>query len=117
MPHLFQVLYTASTLGIFEELHAGRGALSALEVANNLHTNPDATSRLMNTCAGLGILRKRISTSGTGRFLPQTSQSALLLSPSLSYLVRCSLTLLSLMEFQAPTAQIAWYAFMRWWEG
>ena len=58
---------TASTLGIFEELHNhSHKPATAPTVADALGTDPDATARLMNSCVGLGLLEKKLDSNGEG---------------------------------------------------
>ncbi|HXB74863.1 MAG TPA: class I SAM-dependent methyltransferase [Candidatus Acidoferrales bacterium] len=52
-----KTMFTAASMGIFDLLHDAPAA--AAEVAARLAANPDATERLLDACAALGLLRKR----------------------------------------------------------
>jgi acetylserotonin N-methyltransferase len=52
-----KTMFTAASMGIFDLLHDAPAA--AAEVAASLASNPDATERLLDACAALGLLRKR----------------------------------------------------------
>ena len=52
-----KTMFTAASMGIFDLLHEAPAA--AAEVAARLAANPDATERLLDACAALGLLRKR----------------------------------------------------------
>ena len=54
-------------MGIFDLLDTGYDGMSSDTVAERLHTNPDATERLMNACVGLGLLRKHTSSNYVGK--------------------------------------------------
>jgi acetylserotonin N-methyltransferase len=51
-----KTMFAAVALGVFDLLHAR--ALPAAEVAATLNTHPEATARLLEACAGLGLLAK-----------------------------------------------------------
>ena len=52
-----KTMFTAASMGIFDLLHEAPAAAS--EVAARLAANADATERLLDACAALGLLRKR----------------------------------------------------------
>ncbi|XP_077001971.1 putative bifunctional dTTP/UTP pyrophosphatase/methyltransferase protein [Tamandua tetradactyla] len=52
-----KALFTASKLGVFDVLKAG-AVLQAAEVARKIEASVRGTSRLLDACAGLGLLRK-----------------------------------------------------------
>lgn len=52
-----KTMFTAVALGVFERLH--ERPASAAELAPVLSANPDATGRLLDACAALGLLRKQ----------------------------------------------------------
>jgi acetylserotonin N-methyltransferase len=52
-----KTMFTALSLGVFDLLDEGAAAADA--VARALHTHPDATARLLDGCAALGLLVKR----------------------------------------------------------
>src|ERR1051326_4458179 len=52
-----KTMFAAAYFGIFDLLHETPASSGA--VAERLHTNPDATERLLDACAALGLLRKR----------------------------------------------------------
>jgi acetylserotonin N-methyltransferase len=52
-----KTMFTAASMGIFDLLHEAPAA--AVEVAAHLSANADATERLLDACAALGLLRKR----------------------------------------------------------
>jgi acetylserotonin O-methyltransferase len=52
-----QTMFTAVELGVFDLLHDAPA--DAETVARTLRTNADATARLLDACAALGLLRKR----------------------------------------------------------
>lgn len=54
-----KTMFTAVSLGIFDLLHEAPASSAA--VAEHLATNPDATERLLDACAAMGLLRKRES--------------------------------------------------------
>lgn len=51
-----KAMFAATSLGVFDLLAAD--ALSSAEVCGRLHTDPDATARLLEACVGLGLLRR-----------------------------------------------------------
>jgi acetylserotonin N-methyltransferase len=51
------VLFSAVSLGVFDRLAAGPADLPSLSA--DLHANPDALGRLLNTCVGLGLLARQ----------------------------------------------------------
>ena len=51
-----KTMFTAVSLGVFEQL--ARGRMSASELALVLKCNADALGRLLDGCAGLGLLRR-----------------------------------------------------------
>jgi len=51
-----KTMFTALTLGVFEELHESWA--SACAVAESLGTHPGATAQLLDACAALGLLHK-----------------------------------------------------------
>ncbi|KAK2185006.1 hypothetical protein NP493_247g00034 [Ridgeia piscesae] len=80
-----QILYSASSLGLFEALHASSVPLEGVAVANKLHTNLDATERLMNACVGLGFLEKEVDNAGTASYsLTPTTEKYLVGSSPMS---------------------------------
>jgi acetylserotonin N-methyltransferase len=52
-----QVMFAAASLGVFDRLAAGPLDLPSL--ARHLGANPDALQRLLDACAGLGLLARR----------------------------------------------------------
>jgi len=52
-----KTMFTAASLGIFDLLH--EAPAGAADVAARLATNADATERLLDACAALGLLSKR----------------------------------------------------------
>jgi acetylserotonin N-methyltransferase len=52
-----KTMFTAASMGIFDLLYEAPAAAAA--VAARLAANPDATERLLDACAALGLLRKR----------------------------------------------------------
>jgi acetylserotonin N-methyltransferase len=52
-----KTMFTAAAMGIFDFLHEAPAGAAA--VAAHLSANPDATERLLDACAALGLLRKR----------------------------------------------------------
>jgi acetylserotonin N-methyltransferase len=51
-----KTMFAAVSLGIFEMLAAGPA--TAMEIAARLASDPEATERLLEACAGLGLLRR-----------------------------------------------------------
>src|SRR5579863_5697088 len=51
-----KAMFTAVTLGVFEALH--EHAETAAQLSSRLGTNAGALERLLDTCAGLGLLRR-----------------------------------------------------------
>lgn len=54
---IFQMLFAAVDLGVFEELDKF-GTLCAADVAKQIEADKDATERLLNACASIGLLSK-----------------------------------------------------------
>ena len=52
-----KTMFTAVSMGIFDRLQAG--PTTAAELAAQTETHPDATERLLDSCAALGLLHKR----------------------------------------------------------
>ena len=52
-----KTMFTAASMGVFDLLH--EAPAGAAELATRLSANPDATERLLDACAALGLLRKR----------------------------------------------------------
>ena len=59
---MFQVLYSCSSLGVFEELHNNR-CMTAETLANKLHVNAGALGRLMNAAASINLLNTHSTTT------------------------------------------------------
>lgn len=53
-----QALFTACDLGIFDILHTSSTPLSAQVISQNLSSNPDATTRLLDSLVSLELLEK-----------------------------------------------------------
>ena len=51
-----KTMFAALSMGVFDRLHAGPATADA--VALHLNAQPDATGRLLDACAALGLLRK-----------------------------------------------------------
>lgn len=70
-----KTMFTAVTLGVFDALDAG--PKSAPDLAAELKVNPDAFTRLLDACVGLGLVRRdgdSYSTTPAGStYLTQTS--------------------------------------------
>jgi len=77
-----QIMYAASSLGIFDELMSDSEGLPALKVAHQLGTNIDATERLMNACVGLRLMNKRTDSNGTAIYSNTKSTSQFLTNKS-----------------------------------
>ena len=74
-----KTMFAATSLGVFDLLAAG--PQTALTIATQLQTDPDATSRLLEACEGLGLLvsigGQFVNTEIANVYLVQTSEHAL----------------------------------------
>ncbi|CAH1250564.1 ASMTL [Branchiostoma lanceolatum] len=53
-----QILFTSLKLGIFDLLDTSAGPMTASRISEAIRTDTDATKRLLDACAGLGLLQK-----------------------------------------------------------
>jgi len=80
-----QALFTACDLGIFDILHTSSIPLSAQVISQNLSSNPDATTRLLDSLVSLELLEKAKqgdlwlynNTTIANRFLTKSSRESL----------------------------------------
>ena len=80
-----QALFTACDLGIFDILHSSSTPLSAQVMSQNMSSNPDATTRLLDSLVSLKLLEKTKQgglwlynkTTIANRFLTKSSRESL----------------------------------------
>lgn len=80
-----QALFTACDLGIFDILHTSSSPLSAQAMSQNMSSNPDATTRLLDSLVSLELLEKTEkgdlwlynNTTIANRFLTKSSRESL----------------------------------------
>ena len=80
-----QALFTACDLGIFDILHTSSTPLSAQVISQNLSSNPDATTRLLDSLVSLELLEKAKqgdlwlynNTAIANKFLTKSSRESL----------------------------------------
>ena len=66
---VLQVLYTATSLGLFDELSRNSSPTSAGVLASTLGLHPDSTERLLNACVALSLVVKTFDANGQGMSL------------------------------------------------
>ena len=55
---LFQILYNACQLGVFESLHRMRKPVTSEDLADNMQVHAINLEKLLNACVPLGLLNK-----------------------------------------------------------
>jgi len=63
---LLQVLYAATSLGVFDELNSCSSSISATKLAFRLGLHPDSTERLLNACVAMSLVVKTFDMNGVG---------------------------------------------------
>ncbi|CAH1250561.1 ASMTL [Branchiostoma lanceolatum] len=80
-----QVLFTSLKLGIFDLLDKSAAPMTAVRISEAIRADTDATKRLLNACAGLGLLLKENVDKETGDGEYQLTQATrTFLTPSSS---------------------------------
>jgi hypothetical protein len=62
-----QVLYAATSLGVFDELNCCSSSMTATKLAARLGLHPDSTERLLNACAAMTLVVKTFDNNGVGQ--------------------------------------------------
>ena len=61
-------MHTACTLGVFETLNHTPVSVTSDAVASTIQTDPEATERLLNACAGMGLVEVNMDGNGIGTY-------------------------------------------------